>query len=76
IIAASEEGRLSPSLRQDVLHVEPQIFRLDSEVAYDATTVIMWIAIAIATGMGFYELAIILGGLKMLTGGSRASKQN
>jgi hypothetical protein len=76
VMTASDEGRLAPSLRKDVLHVEPQIFRLDTDVAYDATTVIMWVMIAIATGMGFYELAIILGGLKMLTGGSRASKQN
>jgi hypothetical protein len=76
VMTAADEGRISPSLRQDVMFKAPQTFRLDTDVAYDATTVIMWIAIAIATGMGFYELAIILGGLKMLTGGSRASKQN
>jgi hypothetical protein len=75
VIAASEEGRLSPSLRQDVLHVEPQIFRLDSEVAYDATAILMWLFILIAAGLGAYELAAVLGGLKMLSGGSRATKQ-
>lgn len=76
VMTAADEGRLAPSLRKDVLHAEPQIFRLDTDVAYDATTIIMWVMIAIATGMGFYELAIILGGLKMLTGGNRATKQN
>jgi hypothetical protein len=75
VMTAADEGRIAVSLRKDVLHAEPQIFRLDTDVAYDATTVIMWVMIAIATGMGFYELAIILGGLKMLTGGSRATKQ-
>jgi hypothetical protein len=63
-------------LRQDVLHVEPQIFRLDSEVAYDATAILMWLFILIAAGLGAYELAAVLGGLKMLSGGSRATKQN
>jgi hypothetical protein len=76
VVTAADEGRIAPGLRKDVLFAEPQIFRLDTDVAYDATAVIMWLMIAIATGMGFYELAIILGGLKMLTGGNRASKQN
>jgi len=76
VMTAADEGRLSPGLRKDVMFKEPQTFRLDTEVAYDATTIIMWICIAIATGMGMYELAIVLGGLKMLTGGNRASKQN
>lgn len=75
VLTCSDEGRLSPGLRKDVLFAEPQIFRLDTDVAYDVTTVLMWIFIAIATGMGMYELAVVLGGLKMLTGGNRASKQ-
>lgn len=75
VMTAADEGRIAPSLRKDVLHAEPQIFRLDTEVAYDATAVLMWLAILVAAGFGAYELAAVLGGLKMLAGGQRASKQ-
>ena len=37
VMAAADEGRIAPGLRKDVLAAEPQTFRLDSEVAYDAT---------------------------------------
>jgi hypothetical protein len=76
VMTAADEGRISPSLRKDVLHAEPQTFRLDSEVAYDATAIVMWFAILIAAGFGAYELAAVLGGLKMLGSGKRASKQD
>ncbi len=76
VITASDEGRISPGLRKDVLFAEPQIFRLDSEVAYDATAILMWLLILISAGFGAYEIAGVLAGLKMLSGGQRASKQN
>jgi len=76
VMAAADEGRLSPGLRKDVLAVEPQTYRLDSEVAYDATTMVMWILIVSFTTMGYWELAMVLGGLKMFASGNRASKQN
>jgi hypothetical protein len=76
VVAASDEGRISPGLRKDVLSVDPQIFRLSTEVAYDATSIIMWIMIFVAAGCGAYEIAAALGGLKMLAGGARATKQN
>ena len=52
VIAASEEQHLAPNLRSAVLHRDPQIFRLDSEVAYDATALLMWFFIAIMFGGG------------------------
>jgi len=76
IVSASDEGRISPGLRKDLLFKNPQIFRLDSEVAYDATNILMWIAMLVAGGFGAYEIAMALGGLKMLSGGNRATKQN
>jgi hypothetical protein len=75
VIAAADEGRISPGLRRDVLGVEPQIFRLDSDVAYDATPMFMYVLIAVAMAMGSWELAMVLGGLKMLSNGRRATKQ-
>jgi len=76
VMSAADEGRLAPGLRKDVLAAEPQTYRLDSEVAYDATSIIMWMLMLACLGFGAYEVAAVLGGLKMLASGSRASKQN
>lgn len=75
VIAAADEGRIAPSLRKDVLALEPQIFRLGTEVAYDATPVLLWVFIAICISMGYWELAAVMGGLKVLGSGRRATKQ-
>jgi len=75
VIATADEGRLAPGLRKDVLGLDPQIFRLDTEVAYDATPVFMWLMIIMAMATGSYELAAVLGGLKLFAGGRRAAKQ-
>jgi hypothetical protein len=75
VIACADEGRLSPGLRKDILAAEPQTFRLGTEVAYDATPLLMWVMIALFMGMGYWELAMAVGGLKMLGSGRRAAKQ-
>lgn len=76
VMTAADEGRIAPGLRKDVLALEPQTFRLDSEVAYDATSIIMWLLMLACLMGGAYEVAAVLGGLKMLAGGSRATKQS
>jgi hypothetical protein len=76
VIAAADEGRLFPGLRQDVLRRKPQYIRLDSDVAYDATPVVIWLFITLAVGMGYWELAMVLGGMRMFAGGKRAAKQS
>lgn len=76
VITASEEGRMNPSLRKDVLSREPQIFHLDSDVAYDATAILMWVAMLVCLGLGAYEIAAVIGALKMLGSGKRAAKQS
>ena len=75
VMTAADEGRIAPGLRKDVLAVEPQTFRLGSEVAYDATPILMWLLIMAAMMAGSWELAAVLGGLKMLGSGKRAAKQ-
>ena len=75
VASSSEENRIAPNLRQVMMRRDPQMFFLDSEVAYDATTILMWIMIAISMGMGAWEIAIVLGGLKMLGSGRRAARQ-
>jgi len=76
VLAAADEGRIAPGLRKDVIAAEPQTFRLGTEVAYDATPVAMWFLIVLCMGMGYWELAMALGGLKLLGSGRRAARQN
>jgi hypothetical protein len=54
---------------------DPQLIRLDSEVAYDATAIFLWLMIAVCIGMGAWEIAAALGGLKLLGSGRRAARQ-
>ena len=74
VIAASEEQRIPPNLRAVLMRRDPQIFRLDSEVAYDATSLLMWAFIALSMGAGFWEVSVVLGGLKALGTGRRSSR--
>lgn len=74
IIACNQENRLSPSLRGIVERRDPQRTKLATDAAYDATTVIMWLMMAAAMGVGWWEAALVLGGLKMLGNGRRAAK--
>ena len=73
-VGASAENRLPPSLRLVVLGANPQTVCLDSEVAYDATGVLMWVLMAVAMGAGAFEVAVVLGGLKILGRGRGAAK--
>lgn len=75
VMAAADEGRLAPGLRKDVLAAEPQTFRLGSDVAYDATPMLLWCLLAVCMAMGYWELAMAVGGLKVLGSGRRAAKQ-
>lgn len=75
VMTAIDEGRLAPGLRHDVLSLEPQTIRLGTEVAYDATPILMWFLIAIFISLGYWEAAMAVGGLKMLGSGRRAAKQ-
>lgn len=75
VMAAADEGRLFPGLREDVRKQKPQFIRLDSDVAYDATPIVIWLMVAIAISIGSWELAMALGGLRMLASGKRATRQ-
>jgi hypothetical protein len=76
VLTTVDEGRIAPSFRKDIMSSDAQIFRLNSDVAFDATSIMMWMFILIAAGFGAYEVAMVLGGLKALSGGRRASKQD
>ncbi len=74
VVSSSGENQLPPSLRHVVLGANPQIINLDSDVAYDATGVLMWVMMALAAGVGMWEVAAVLGGLKMLGKGRWAAR--
>ena len=74
VIAASEEQRMPPNLRTVVMKRDPQIFRLDTDVSYDATNLFMWAVLVACLAAGWFEAAMVLGGLKMLGSGRRAAR--
>ena len=76
VMACSDENRLSPSIRKPYLETKPQIIRLTSEVAYDATHVLVWLFVALAMFAGSPELAAAIGMFELMKGGRRASKQD
>lgn len=75
IATVQAENQLPPSIRRVLLDSSPQFLRLSSELAYDATNVLIWVLIAACISAGMWEAAIILGGMKVLGTGRRASKQ-
>lgn len=74
IATVQSENRLSPSIRQVLLKTNPQFLRLETQVAYDATNVVVWGLIAICIMAGMWEVAFVLGGVKLLGNGRGASK--
>lgn len=74
VIAASEEQRIPPNLRTVLMRCKPQIFRLDTETAYDATHILMWFILISCLAVGWWEAALVLGGLKALGSGRRAAR--
>jgi hypothetical protein len=76
VVSATEEQRIAPNLRSALLKRNPQIFRLDSEVAYDATKPLVWLIALVALGAGWWEISLVLSGMQALASGRRSSKQD
>lgn len=76
IMAASDENRISPNIRKLFLETKPQIIRLTSEVAYDATHLMIWVIVALLMTAGATEIGMALGAFEMFKGGRRAGKQD
>ena len=74
IIAASEEQRIPPNLRSIIMRRDPQIFRLDTDVAYDATHILTCFILLCCLAVGWWEAALVIGGLKALGSGRRAAR--
>ncbi len=76
VLSASDENRLSPSIRRQFLESKPQIVRLNSDVAYDATHLLVWFVVCICLLTGATEFAAVLGLFETMKGGRRASRQD
>jgi hypothetical protein len=55
---------------------DPQRIALTSEAAYDVTNLAMWLAVLAALGAGWWQLAAVMGGMKVLATGRAAAKQS
>jgi len=76
VMTASDENRLSPNIRRTFLETKPQVIRLNSDVAYDATHIVIWFFVVLLMITGSTELAMALGAFEMLKGGRRGAKQD
>jgi hypothetical protein len=76
IVGAFAENAIPMSLRLLIDKRDPQRVGLASEAAYDVTNLAMWLAILTAVGAGWWQLAAVMGGMKVLAGGRRAAKQS
>jgi len=76
VVAASSEARLPPNLRQVILRCDPQLVRLDSDVAYDATNLLTWALVCALLAAGLWEASLVVAGLKTIAGSRQAAKQD
>jgi hypothetical protein len=75
VVGAFAENSIPMSLRMMIERRDPQRISLTSEAAYDVTNLAMWLAILTAIGAGAWQLAAVMGGMKVLAGGRRAARQ-
>ena len=76
IASASDEQRIPPNLRSVMMRRDPQVIRLGTDVAYDATNVLTWILALVLLASGAWEASIVVAGLKALSGGRLAARQD
>jgi hypothetical protein len=76
VVSASTENKLPPSIRRPFLESKPQHIQLNSEVAYDATHLLIWFFVFVLMMTGMTELAALLGLLEAMKGGRNASRQD
>lgn len=75
VVGAWAENSISMTLRMLIDKRDPQRVPLSSEAAYDVTALAMWLVILASMGAGWWQLAAVVGGMKVLAGGRRAARQ-
>lgn len=76
VVGAWAEQSIPMSLRMLLDLRDPQRVPLKSEAAYDATAITLWLIILISLFAGWWQLAAVVGGMKVLAGGRRSAKQS
>lgn len=74
-VSASSEQNIPITLRMLIDSRNPQRVLLQSDAAYDMTGLVLWLFILAAISVGWWQLAAVVGGAKVLAGGRRAAKQ-
>lgn len=76
VIGTWSEQSLPMSLRLLLERRDPQRIHLHSDAAYDVTNLLIWLLMIAALGIGWWQLAAVLAGMKVLAGGRRAARQH
>lgn len=76
VVGAWSENSLPMSLRMLLDKRDAQQIDLKSEAAYDITGLAIWMVIIAALMAGWWQLAAVMAGMKVLAGGRRANRQN
>lgn len=76
VVATSEEQRLATSLRTVIMNANTEHIRLDTKASYDMTAVLIYLIIVATAVGGWYELALVMGGLKALSSGRGATRKD
>ena len=76
VCSSVAENRINPSLRNFISKSTPQTFTLNSPVAYDATNVLTALTCGVLVVIGWYQAAMVLGGLRVFGKGMFSSKQH
>lgn len=75
VVGTFAEQATPMSLRMLIETRGAQKVHLKSEAAYDVTALALWMIILVALLAGWWQLAAVIGGMKVLAGGRRASRQ-
>ncbi len=76
VVGTWSEQSLPMSLRMLLERRDPQRIHLRSEAAYDITNLFIWLLMFAALAIGWWQLAAVLAGMKVLAGGRRAARQH
>lgn len=76
VAGTSDEQQIPPNLRSVMMRRDPQMIRLGSDVAYDATDLLTWLFALILLAAGAWEASAVVAGLRMVSKGGRSARQN
>jgi len=75
VVGAFSTQSVPISLRMLMDKRNPQRVALRGEAAYDMTSIAIWLLLLITLAAGWWQLAAVIGGMKVLAGGRGAAKQ-